>query len=30
MAGQMWDKGTNPSGEVGPHYFIHYKGWKQT
>lgn len=24
------DETTTPSGQVGPHYFVHYKGWKQT
>lgn len=24
------DESTTPSGQVGPHYFVHYKGWKQT
>lgn len=26
----IWDKNSNESGETGPHYFVHYKGWKQT
>ena len=25
-----WNKSSNSSGEIGPHYFVHYKGWKQT
>jgi mortality factor 4-like protein 1 len=25
----FWDK-DHPSGEPGPHYKVHYKGWKQT
>ena len=24
------EESTTPSGQVGPHYFVHYKGWKQT
>jgi hypothetical protein len=24
------DETTTPSGQVGAHYFVHYKGWKQT
>ncbi|KAI0643206.1 MRG-domain-containing protein [Trametes meyenii] len=25
-----WDASTTQSGIVGPHYYVHYKGWKQT
>lgn len=25
-----WDDSTTKSGAVGPHFFVHYKGWKQT
>ncbi|KAH8109120.1 MRG-domain-containing protein [Phellopilus nigrolimitatus] len=25
-----WDETNTQSGVVGPHYFVHYKGWKQT
>ena len=25
-----WDETTTKSGSVGPHFFVHYKGWKQT
>ena len=25
-----WDENTTQSGIVGPHYYVHYKGWKQT
>ena len=27
---QNADETTTVSGAVGPHYFVHYKGWKQT
>ncbi|KAF8582395.1 MRG-domain-containing protein [Ramaria rubella] len=27
---ETWDEATTRSGSVGPHYFVHYKGWKQT
>ncbi|THH12043.1 hypothetical protein EW146_g7838 [Bondarzewia mesenterica] len=27
---ENWDETTTRLGSVGPHYFIHYKGWKQT
>lgn len=26
----MWHADSSPSGAVGPHYLVHYKGWKQT
>lgn len=26
----QYDDATAPSGTPGPHYFVHYKGWKQT
>ncbi|KAI0665480.1 MRG-domain-containing protein [Trametes maxima] len=26
----VWDASTTQSGIVGPHYYVHYKGWKQT
>ncbi|KAJ2161992.1 Esa1p-associated factor [Coemansia sp. RSA 552] len=30
MKAEVWD-GSNPDApEPGPHYFVHYKGWKQT
>ncbi|KAI0653133.1 MRG-domain-containing protein [Cubamyces menziesii] len=25
-----WDESNTQSGIVGPHYYVHYKGWKQT
>ena len=25
-----WDESTTRSGSIGPHFFVHYKGWKQT
>ena len=25
-----WDEATTRTGSVGPHFFVHYKGWKQT
>ncbi|PCH34732.1 MRG-domain-containing protein [Wolfiporia cocos MD-104 SS10] len=27
---EHWDETTTKLGTVGPHYFVHYKGWKQT
>ncbi|GAA5870359.1 hypothetical protein JCM16303_001975 [Sporobolomyces ruberrimus] len=30
LKAEMWTKATNKNGAVGPHYFVHYKGWKQT
>ncbi|KAK4332377.1 Chromatin modification-related protein EAF3 [Rhodotorula toruloides] len=30
LKAEFWQKGSNKSGAVGPHYFVHYKGWKQT
>ncbi|KIP01536.1 hypothetical protein PHLGIDRAFT_32514 [Phlebiopsis gigantea 11061_1 CR5-6] len=27
---EHWDESNTKNGEVGPHYFVHYKGWKQT
>ncbi|CAL1702403.1 unnamed protein product [Somion occarium] len=27
---ENWDETTTKLGTVGPHYFVHYKGWKQT
>jgi mortality factor 4-like protein 1 len=27
----QWQEKANPkTGSTGPHYFVHYKGWKQT
>ena len=25
-----WDETTTRTGSIGPHFFVHYKGWKQT
>ena len=25
-----WDEATTRIGFIGPHFFVHYKGWKQT
>ncbi|GAA5918865.1 hypothetical protein JCM1841_002780 [Sporobolomyces salmonicolor] len=30
LKAEMWSKGSNKKDAVGPHYFVHYKGWKQT
>ncbi|GAA6013239.1 hypothetical protein JCM11491_006325 [Sporobolomyces phaffii] len=30
LKAEMWTKAMNKNGAVGPHYFVHYKGWKQT
>jgi len=27
---ETWDEAMSPLGIAGPHYFVHYKGWKQT
>jgi mortality factor 4-like protein 1 len=27
---ENWDETTSKSGTLGPHFFVHYKGWKQT
>ncbi|TFK51497.1 MRG-domain-containing protein [Heliocybe sulcata] len=27
---ENWDEKTSRTGALGPHYFVHYKGWKQT
>lgn len=27
---EHWDESNTKLGTVGPHYFVHYKGWKQT
>ncbi|CAJ0626365.1 14491_t:CDS:10 [Entrophospora sp. SA101] len=27
---ENWAPGDSKSGELGPHYFVHYKGWKNT
>lgn len=30
LKAEYWQKGSNKSGAEGPHYYVHYKGWKQT
>ncbi|GAA6036914.1 hypothetical protein JCM8097_006351 [Rhodosporidiobolus ruineniae] len=30
LKAEFWEKGKNKSGQTGPHYFVHYKGWKVT
>ena len=25
-----WDETNTKTGTLGPHFFVHYKGWKQT
>ncbi|GAA5826716.1 hypothetical protein JCM5353_000091 [Sporobolomyces roseus] len=30
LKAEMWTKLSNKNGAIGPHYFVHYKGWKQT
>ena len=30
LKAEYWQKGSNKNGAEGPHYFVHYKGWKQT
>ena len=30
LRSEHWDETTTKTGEVGPHFFVHYKGWKQT
>ncbi|GJN91680.1 hypothetical protein Rhopal_004703-T1 [Rhodotorula paludigena] len=30
LKAELWQKGSKTNGAVGPHYFVHYKGWKQT
>jgi mortality factor 4-like protein 1 len=27
---EHWDESNTKNGELGPHFFVHYKGWKQT
>jgi len=27
---ENWDETSSKNGQVGPHFFVHYKGWKQT
>jgi hypothetical protein len=30
LLAENWTESNTLLGTVGPHYFIHYKGWKQT
>ena len=30
LKAENWDQETTKSGIPGPHFFVHYKGWKQT
>lgn len=31
LKAENWDERTSKAGgATGPHYFVHYKGWKQT
>ncbi|KAF9242805.1 MRG-domain-containing protein [Melanogaster broomeanus] len=30
LKADVWDESNTKSGVVGPHFFVHYKGWKQT
>ena len=30
LRSEHWDEATTKTGDVGPHFFVHYKGWKQT
>lgn len=30
LKAEYWQKGSNKNGAEGAHYFVHYKGWKQT
>lgn len=30
LKAQVLDAAATTTGQVGPHYFVHYKGWKQT
>jgi len=30
LLSEHWDETSTKLGSVGPHYFVHYKGWKQT
>ena len=27
---ENFGESNSPSGRIGPHFFVHYKGWKQT
>lgn len=30
LKAEMWSAEDNKSGATGPHYLVHYKGWKVT
>jgi hypothetical protein len=30
LKGEVWDEANTKLETVGPHYLVHYKGWKQT
>ncbi|PIL32673.1 hypothetical protein GSI_05377 [Ganoderma sinense ZZ0214-1] len=30
LKAETWNESTTQTGVVGPHYYVHYKGWKQT
>lgn len=30
LLAENWNESNTLLGSIGPHYFIHYKGWKQT
>ena len=30
LKAEVWDERTTQTGVVGAHYYVHYKGWKQT
>ncbi len=30
LKAEIWDAANIKTGTAGPHYFVHYKGWKQT
>ncbi|KAI0086752.1 MRG-domain-containing protein [Irpex rosettiformis] len=30
LKSEHWDESNTKNGELGPHFFVHYKGWKQT
>ena len=29
LKSEHWDKSNTKNGELGPHFLVHYKGWKQ-
>ena len=30
LKAEVWDESNTQSDQTGPHFFVHYKGWKQT